>query len=141
MKTAGKSALFVDTGAWLAVNHPRDGLHAAATVFYREKALTKFKTLVTSNLVVAEAHASLVRAQGAQTAYRFLELLEASSRVTIIYETQELGIEGRRILAKYEDQRFSLCDAISFAIMKDRSIRDAFAFDSHFETAGFHRLP
>jgi predicted nucleic acid-binding protein len=141
MKSVDRSALFVDTSAWLAVNDPRDSLHDAAAVFYREAALKKFRTFVTSNLVVAETHAGLIKAWGTHIALKFLELLEASSRVSVIYSTRELEMEAVRILAKYGDQRFSLCDAISFAIMKDSGIKDAFSFDQHFETAGFRRLP
>lgn len=141
MKSAARSALFVDTSAWLAVNDPRDSLHDEAAVFYREVALKKFRIFVTSNLVVAETHASLIKAWGTDVAFRFLELLKASSRVSVIYCTRELEVEGVSILAKYGDQRFSLCDAISFAVMKDNSIKEVFGFDRHFETAGFRRLP
>jgi hypothetical protein len=31
--------------------------------------------------------------------------------------------------------------ALKFAVMKELGIKDAFAFDRHFETAGFRRLP
>lgn len=141
MKSAARSAIYVDTSAWLAVNDPRDNLHEAAAVFYREDALKKFRTLVTSNLVVAETHAGLIKARGMNVAFRFLELLKASSRVSVIYCTRELEMEGVRILAKYGDQRFSLCDAVSFAVMKDNNIKEVFSFDRHFETAGSLRLP
>ena len=141
MKSAARSALFVDTSAWLAVNDPRDSLHDTAAAFYREKALKKFRFLVTSNLIVAETHASLIKARGRHVAFKFLALLETSSRVRVIYDTRELGMEAVRIMAKYGDQRFSLCDAVSFAAMKENGIRDVFSFDRHFETMGFHRLP
>jgi predicted nucleic acid-binding protein len=36
----------------------------------------------------------------------------------------------------YDDKDFSLCDAISFAVMERRSARIAFAFDSHFRQYG-----
>jgi predicted nucleic acid-binding protein len=39
---------------------------------------------------------------------------------------------ARDIIARYDDKDFSLCDAISFAVMERRSARIAFAFDSHF---------
>lgn len=141
MKQAVRSALFVDTSAWLAVNNPRDSLHTTAAAFYREKALKNFRTLVTSNLVVAETHASLIKSRGMDVAFRFLELLGSSSRVNVTYCTRELEVEGIAILAKYGDQRFSLCDAVSFAVMNDFSVQDVFSFDRHFEIAGFRRLP
>jgi predicted nucleic acid-binding protein len=45
------------------------------------------------------------------------------------------------ILARYSDQDFSLTDAVSFAVMRQRRIEEAFTFDNHFSTAGFVVLP
>jgi uncharacterized protein len=39
---------------------------------------------------------------------------------------------GREIVARHSDQDWSLCDAISFAILDVRGIRRAFTFDHHF---------
>jgi predicted nucleic acid-binding protein len=45
------------------------------------------------------------------------------------------------VLQKYKDQRISLTDVISFNIMEERKVREAFTFDSHCSTAGFIKLP
>jgi uncharacterized protein len=42
-----------------------------------------------------------------------------------------------RWLARFSDQRFSLPDAVSFELMSREALRQASAFDRHFETAGF----
>jgi len=39
---------------------------------------------------------------------------------------------GREIIARHSDKDWSLCDAISFAILDVRGIRRAFTFDRHF---------
>ena len=44
-------------------------------------------------------------------------------------------------LERYDDQGFSYTDAVSFAVMTERGIRDALAMDRHFATAGFTLLP
>ena len=41
-------------------------------------------------------------------------------------------------LARYDDQGFSFADAVSFAVMTERGIRDALTLDHHFVVAGFH---
>jgi uncharacterized protein len=41
----------------------------------------------------------------------------------------------------FADHPFSLVDATSFAVMRQQRIQHAFAFDAHFATAGFLRLP
>jgi len=44
-------------------------------------------------------------------------------------------------LERYADQDFSLTDAVSFAVMADRGIREALAIDHHFVVAGFAVVP
>ena len=39
---------------------------------------------------------------------------------------------GREIVARHSDKDWSLCDAISFAVLDVRGIRRAFTFDRHF---------
>lgn len=45
------------------------------------------------------------------------------------------------ILKIYHDQDFSYTDAISFAVIKQSEIAQAFSFDKHFVTAGFTLIP
>ncbi|MEP6600630.1 MAG: hypothetical protein ABJB49_02320 [Nitrospirota bacterium] len=44
-------------------------------------------------------------------------------------------------LERFDDQLFSLTDAVSFAVMSDRGIREALALDNHFAVAGFAVVP
>jgi predicted nucleic acid-binding protein len=138
---ATRLSLFVDTSSWVAVNNPRDGLHKTARKFYKEKAFGKFHGLVTTNLVMAEAHSYLLKTCGRVPALKFLALVNSGTRINIIYSTPDLEEAALKLLFKYQDQDFSFCDAVSFAVMKEMGVRAAFAFDSHFETAGFRRLP
>jgi hypothetical protein len=45
-----------------------------------------------------------------------------------------------RWLDRFADQPFSLVDAVSFEVMRREKIDLAFAFDRHFEVAGFRLL-
>lgn len=132
--------IFVDTGAWHAVNVPGDRHHLEAVRFYKD-ILKKNRALVTTNLVAAETHAGLIKARGRTVALKYLSLLDSSSRLRLVHSTRDLEESAFCILVKYQDQQFSYCDAVSFAVMKELGIKDAFAFDRHFETAGFRRLP
>ena len=49
--------------------------------------------------------------------------------------------QAEKILEKYQDQDFSYTDAVSFAVMRELKIGKAFAFYSHFSTAGFTTIP
>ena len=44
-------------------------------------------------------------------------------------------------LEKFDDQSFSFTDAVSFAVMSDRGVREALALDHHFAVAGFVVIP
>ena len=48
---------------------------------------------------------------------------------------------ARQILRQYTAQDFSYVDAVSFALMQEVEITEAFAFDRHFNTAGFVCVP
>jgi predicted nucleic acid-binding protein len=52
-----------------------------------------------------------------------------------------LEFKAEKILEKYQYQDFSYTDAVSFAVMRKLKIGRAFAFDSHFSTAGFAVIP
>jgi predicted nucleic acid-binding protein len=132
--------VFVDAGAWIALGDRGDQHHRAATDAYR--GLLGDKTvLVTTNLVVAEAYILVRRAAGHQTAMRFLGSLRESSRLVRVYSSAALEAAVEEILGRYADQDFSLADAVSFVVMRERKIDEAFAFDRHFLTAGFRLVP
>jgi predicted nucleic acid-binding protein len=131
---------FVDAGAWIAVSDARDQYHPAASAFYRHL-LQARQTLVTTNLVVAEAYVVIRKAGGIQPALRFLDSLRQSSRLLKIYSDADLETRGQELLRTYSDHDFSLADAVSFAVMEQRGIAEAFAFDRHFLIAGFVLAP
>ena len=45
--------------------------------------------------------------------------------------------QERDLLKKYADQAVSFTDCLSFALMRRDGIRECFAFDRHFQAAGF----
>jgi len=132
--------VFVDAGAWIALNDRGDQFHPSAVDYY-QRLLRERRLLVTTNLVIAEAYINIRRAGGYQPAMRFLDSMRQSSRLTKVYSDAELEAEAEKLLRRYADQDFSLTDAVSFALMQQRGITEAFAFDSHFATVGFVVAP
>ncbi len=132
--------IFVDAGAWFAILEPSDNNHlAAADVLPR--LLTESRRLVTTNLVIAEAYALIRRRSGYAQALKLLEQTRNSPRLERIISTPELETQAEAILRRYADQDFSYADGVSFALMKARGIRQAFAFDKHFAVMGFQLVP
>lgn len=135
-----RSEVFVDASAWIAVVWIGDQYHAAAADEYR-RLVSASIPLVTTNLVVAEAHALIRRNGGHARAMRFLDSLRTTTRIERLYSDADLEQRAERLLAQYADHAFSFADAVSFTVMRDRGITEAFAFDRHFLAAGFVVVP
>lgn len=72
---------------------------------------------------------------------RFLDSLDQTTRFERRFVDRDLERRAFTILERYRDHAFSFVDATSFAVMRAGRIRHAFAFDAHFATAGFLRVP
>jgi uncharacterized protein len=127
---------FVDTSAWypiLVAKHP-DHVRLASRL---RTLIRDHRRLVTTNLVVAETHALLLRRVGHTAALTFVKTVGEPPNV-VVQSTQELEhTAAHHWLARYVDQDFSFTDAVSFAVMTERQIKDALALDHHFAIAGF----
>ena len=134
-----KPGIFVDTSSWIAVSDRGEANHTKAVHIFRQL-MNRRGLLVTTNLVIAEAHILLRRRLGQSAAMAFLDSLHQSAHVEIVYPGMEHELEAIRILKQFQDQDFSLTDAISFAVMRKSKITEAFSFDHHFVIAGFNIL-
>lgn len=132
--------VLVDTGAWFALQVPDDRHHQAAASAL-PGLLARAGRLVTTRLVLSETYTLLRVKVGWEAAWRFLERVERSPRTEVAPLEAGLEPELRRILQDYREHPFSYADAASFALMRERGMRYAFAFDTHFATAGFVRIP
>jgi predicted nucleic acid-binding protein len=132
--------VFVDTSAWVALADKGDSHHRDAASSY-PSIFKNHKSLVTSNLIIAETYILLLKELRHRAAIEFLERIKASPRILRVYSNEGVETEAEGILAKFTDQDFSYTDAVSFVMMKRQKIRKAFCFDKHFVTAGFTNIP
>ncbi len=132
--------IFVDSSAWIALADGDDLHHKEAALNY-PFIFKNHKTLITSNLVIAETYIVLLRELGHKAAIQFLERINASPRILKICSNENDETEAEGILAKYRGQDFSYTDAVSFVIMKRQKMSKAFRFDKHFAAAGFTNIP
>jgi predicted nucleic acid-binding protein len=132
--------VFVDTGAWFATQ-AMDDAHYAEACETLPTILEAARTLVTSNLVIGETYTLMRLTKGYKEAKRFLDTLTQSQKLEHLFCTEQVEQEAYEILHQYADHAFSYVDATSFAVMRRRRIKHAFAFDVHFRTAGFVRIP
>jgi predicted nucleic acid-binding protein len=131
---------FVDTSALLALSHTRDQYHQQAIAIARHHQRAG-GSYVGSTLVLSEFHTHLLYLRGPTAALAALtQLLDDPVHQWHSVAADLLSDAKTRWLARFADQRFSLVDAVSFEIMSRETLRLAFAFDRHFETAGFALL-
>lgn len=131
---------FIDTSALLALSRARDQYHVRA-VRATETHLESGGHYVGTTLVLAELHAHLMRLRGLGPARESIARLLADP----IHHWHEVGSDIVSAatgdwLAKFHDQDFTLTDAVSFEVMRREGLTSAFAFDRHFEVAGFELL-
>jgi predicted nucleic acid-binding protein len=131
--------VFIDTSAWIAIVNTSDTRHKRAGEVYRQL-LKDHLSLVTTSLVLSETQIFLRRRIGYDVAMNFLAGVNESARIKTIFPDLPIEQQGKQILRQFVDQDFSLADAISFVIMKEMQITQAFAYDDHFVIAGFELL-
>jgi predicted nucleic acid-binding protein len=129
-------AVFVDTGAWVAL--------AVIGDVYHERAVAQWNTLtrggarlVTSVPVVIETFTFLDRKGSRVLAIRWRDSLTAVRPLEVLGCAPSDLADAWKFFDRNDLHKLSLVDATSFALMRKRGIRVAFAFDTHFAVAGF----
>lgn len=124
-----------DSSAILAFLDADDADHARAIAVARQIASEERPSFIT-NYIEAETHALLLRKLGRTTAREWL--LRGGMPVVRTLPAEEQ--RAKEILARHSDKDWSLCDAISFAVLEARQIPTAFAFDRRFRQYGRVRV-
>jgi predicted nucleic acid-binding protein len=60
--------------------------------------------------------------------------------IEVVWIEPALHNEAVWLLQSQLDKSYSLCDAVSFALMQQRKLVEALTTDRHFDQAGFQRL-
>ena len=131
--------VFVDTGAWIALALTRDPLHARARATW-EQLLSAGVRLHTSVPIVLETFTFLDRSATRNVAMAWKDSLPHVTRLKILPATVTELERAWSYFERPDLHKLSAVDALSFVQMTERRIRIAFAFDSHFATAGFRMV-
>jgi len=131
---------FIDTSAWYPLLVRRHADHARISGALKAQ-VQRRRRVLTTNLVVAEAHALIMRWEGRKAALIGLQRMDESTDVMVYSTPQWEAIARRDWIERYTDQDFSLTDAVSFTVMRENRIADVLTLDQHFAAAGFTMLP
>jgi predicted nucleic acid-binding protein len=129
-------AVFVDSGAWIALALSRDPLHTQARAQWDLLHGAGAK-LHTSVPVVIETFTFLDRNASRDVALAWKEVIFRPGTVKILpCELRDLE-QSWEYFRRANLYKLSAVDATSFAIMKRARIRRAYTFDHHFAAVGF----
>ncbi len=126
-----RRAVLWDSSAILALLDADDADHRRAARTARAIATEARPSFIT-NYIEVEAHALLLRKLGRALAREWL----LSGGLSVIRVLPREEDRAKEILTRYADKDWSLCDAISFAVIEGRGASAAFTFDHHFVQYG-----
>ena len=132
--------LFVDTSAWAAYYDPGDQWHAAAKAAMASLVNTRV-TFVTTDYVLDETLTLLLCHVGRLEALAFGDAAQHSTQVKLVRIDASIWEAAWQLFERYDDKIWSFTDCTSFAVMRQMELLQAFAFDSHFQQAGFQLWP
>ena len=131
--------VFVDTGAWIALALTRDPLHPRARATW-EQLLGDGVRFQTSVPVILETFTFLDRNGGRDVALAWKDSLNTVPHLKVLPSTAKDLEQAWAYCERPDLHKLSGVVAVSFVLMTQRRIRVAFAFDSHFATAGFRMV-
>jgi uncharacterized protein len=131
--------VFMDTAGFLALWDAGDEYHADAARL-QEALARKRRQFVTSEYVVDETATLLMIRHSHRAAADFLEAVELSEALRLEWIGPERFHAGSALFRRYQDKEWSFTDCVSFALMRELRIREAFTTDRHFRQAGFATL-
>jgi len=85
-----------------------------------------------TNYTEVEAHALLLRKLGRGLAREWL----LTGGLAVVRASAQHEERAKEMIARHSDKDWSLCDAISFAVIEALQAQRAFSFDHHFRQYG-----
>jgi len=128
--------LLLDTSGLLCLHFSTEPLHTQACVAYQKATIR-----LTHNYVIAEyvALANARRFPRASVLDFVVDLL-SSPDIETVWVDKSIHRAAVELLTLRQDKTYSLCDAVSFILMRQRGVAEALTTDRHFEQGGFVRL-
>lgn len=128
--------VFMDTAGFLALWDASDEHHAEA-LRLQERLARGQRRFITTEYVADETVTLLLVRHTRRAASDFLDTIERSEALRLEWIDPARFHAGADWFRKHEDKAWSFTDCVSFAVMRELRVRDAFTTDRHFRQAGF----
>lgn len=132
--------VLLDTSGLYEAADRRAPRHVICRDVFREL-LARPPGLLMTEVLLAETHALVLTRVGPEAARALVERLTASSRIEVAPVDAALRGAALSYLRARPGRVYSLADAISFTVMRDRGMDTAFTLDADFAAEGFTVLP
>ncbi len=128
--------MLIDTSGFLCLYDVTEQHHRKAISAYDS---ANFR--LTTNYILAE-YVALAHVRGVprQEILKFSSLILTDDDIEIIWVNENLHTKTVELMNQRPDKTYSLCDSISFVIMRERGFNESLTTDKHFEQEGFMRL-
>ncbi len=126
--------LFIDTSFLIAAVSSRDRNHQAAAEL---SGFLSDSGGLTTNHVLGETWTFARRRFGHGPALKLVDAVQRGSRYRVVRVDRKQERSAWQWLRGRDEREYSFVDATSFAVMWQRGITEALAFDRDFEAAGF----
>jgi predicted nucleic acid-binding protein len=128
--------MLLDTSGLLCLHHKPEPFHDQARMLYKQAHIR-----LTHSYVLAEFVAlATIRRLPRIPALTYINDLLENPDIETIWVDETLHREAMTLLLARQDKTYSLCDAVSFVLMRRRNITEGLTTDHHFEQEGFRRL-
>ena len=128
--------MLVDNSGFLCFNEKEEPFHEKSVELYDSA-----KTRLTTNYVLAEYTAlAQVRGIPRRKIIKFSTQILETAEIEIVWVDENLHRQAVELIKERPDKNYSLCDAVSFVIMRERQIIESLTTDKHFEQENFIRL-
>ncbi|NJO43125.1 MAG: type II toxin-antitoxin system VapC family toxin [Cyanobacteria bacterium CRU_2_1] len=129
--------MLLDTSGLLCYLHQNEPQHQEAVQLLNNASHRS----LTHSYVLAELVAlALIRRFPRPAVLAFVMDLLDNPDVETVWVDEQLHREAMKLLNDRQDKTYSLCDAVSFVLMRQRGMTEALTTDRHFEQEGFVRL-
>jgi predicted nucleic acid-binding protein len=128
--------MLLDTAGLLCYFDVNDAHHTQAAALFQAAS-----RLLTHSYVLAEfVPLSQVRGMNRAASLSFVANLIDNADVEVVWVREVHHRTALALLQARLDKSYSLCDAVSFLLMREHGILEALTTDHHFEQEGFRAL-
>ncbi len=128
--------MLLDTSGLLCLLHQAESFHHEACRAYHAARFRLTHGYVLAEFVALAQARRLLR----PTALEFVTDLTDNPDIETVWPDESLHQKAMALLRTRPDKTYSLCDAVSFVLMRQRNISEALTTDHHFEQEGFQKL-